>query len=234
MRISEDQALESDQVHACLSHTRRIRAGRIGWTAAAVILIAMRYAQVARTVEQTQARVERYYYELREKLFEFDEVLAAQREDVYGRRAAVVSANGDEMSELMARYAAETASDIVRANWPAADGAPDDGAALDGAGVEKLVGKLRQFFPDLDVGPIRGTREEASAAVAEAVTSAVARKESSLEGVRAGLGLEAARFIALTQFDTLWKDHMKAMNSVKDFAGLRAYAQEDPLQVHLE
>ena len=185
---------------------------------------------MARTVEQTQARVERYYYELREKLFEFDEVLAAQREDVYGRRAAVVSANGDEMSEMMARYAAETASDIVSANWPAAD----DGAALDCAAAEKLVGKLRQFFPDLDVGPIRGTREEASAAVAEAVASAVARKESSLEGVRAGLGLEAARFIALTQFDTLWKDHMKAMNSVKDFAGLRAYAQEDPLQVHLE
>ena len=32
--------------------------------------------QVARVVEETQARVERYYYELRKKLFDFDEVPA--------------------------------------------------------------------------------------------------------------------------------------------------------------
>ena len=32
--------------------------------------------QVARVVEETQARVERYYYELRKKLFDFDEVCA--------------------------------------------------------------------------------------------------------------------------------------------------------------
>ena len=34
--------------------------------------------------------------------------------------------------------------------------------------------------------------------------------------------------------DNLWKAHMKAMNFVKDFAGLKVYAQQDPLTVYRE
>ena len=34
--------------------------------------------------------------------------------------------------------------------------------------------------------------------------------------------------------DNLWKGHMKAMSYVKDFAGLKVYNQEDPLDVYRE
>ena len=53
-----------------------------------------------------------------------------------------------------------------------------------------------------------------------------------LDAVRDGLSAESQRFLALTQIDTLWKAHMKAMGYVKDFAGLKVYAQEDPLDVY--
>ena len=43
-------------------------------------------AQVTSVVSDTQGKVERYYYELRKGLFDFDEVLAAQREDTHRRR----------------------------------------------------------------------------------------------------------------------------------------------------
>ena len=36
----------------------------------------------------------------------------------------------------------------------------------------------------------------------------------------------------LLQSDNLWKGHIKSMNFVKDFAGLKVYAQEDPLDVY--
>jgi len=55
----------------------------------------------------------------------------------------------------------------------------------------------------------------AEAAVLTAVEAAVAAKTAELEGVRAGLAGEAARFLVLTQEDTLWKSHLKDMNYVK-------------------
>ena len=41
--------------------------------------------------------------------------------------------------------------------------------------------------------------------MASAVVAAAQRKEAALEGARAGLGLEAGRYLALSQFDLLWK-----------------------------
>ena len=43
---------------------------------------------------------------------------------------------------------------------------------------------------------------------------------------------KTARYVSLLQVDTLWTQHMKRLNYVKDFAGLKAYAQEDPLEVY--
>ena len=50
--------------------------------------------------------------------------------------------------------------------------------------------------------------------------------------MRGGLGFESARYLRLLQADNLWKGHIKAMNFVKDFAGLKVYNQEDPLDVY--
>ena len=67
-----------------------------------------------------------------------------------------------------------------------------------------------------------------------AVAAAFEAKCAELDAVRDGLSAESQRFLALTQIDTLWKAHMKAMGYVKDFAGLKVYAQEDPLDVYRE
>ena len=68
--------------------------------------------------------------------------------------------------------------------------------------------------------------------MAAAVAAAFEAKCAELDAVRDGLSAESQRFLALTQIDTLWKAHMKAMGYVKDFAGLKVYAQEDPLDVY--
>ena len=67
---------------------------------------------------------------------------------------------------------------------------------------------------------------------AAAVRSALANKEDERDTLRPGLAAEAERYLSLLQIDLLWKQHMKSMGFVRDFAGLRAYAQEDPLVVY--
>ena len=191
---------------------------------------------VTKAVRDTQSSVERYYYELRKGLFDFDEVLAAQREATYRRRDGVLRASPEATMANLGEMTAAVVGDIVTGNWKDADGnAMGGGAAADGALAERLLAKLLAFFPGsaLSAADIAGcSREECEAKATAAAKSALQAKYSSLDAVRAGLGFESARYLLLLQTDNLWKGHIKAMNYVKDFAGLKVYAQEDPLDVY--
>jgi len=186
--------------------------------------------QVTKVVGDTQASVERYYYELRKKLFEFDDVLASQREATYKRRADMLYADLQDAQAQLGAMAEAVVGDIFKANWPEADESPSPELP------SKLLAKLQVFFPPiaLSESELLGSREGALQAAAAAARGAVGGKVAALEGVRPGLGVESIRFLALSQTDTLWKEHMKQMNFVKDFAGLKAYAQLNPLDVYRE
>merc|ERR1712232_370850 len=86
----------------------------------------------------------------------------------------------------------------------------------------------------LSAAELQVPREDAQAAVVRAVGAALNLKEQELEATRPRLAYESQRYIALLQTDELWKQHMKEMNYVKDFAGLKVYAQQNPLQVYRE
>ena len=195
--------------------------------------------QVTKVVKDTQGKVERYYYELRKGLFDFDEVLAAQREDTYRKRDAVLRSNPKEAMAELEVLCTEVVDDIFNANWKAegaAANAPPPEAA-DDALATKLIGKLQTFFGaiDLSADALTGVnRAAATAAANAAVSKALDAKVASLDGVREGLAFESMRYLRLLQADNLWKGHMKAMNFVKDFAGLKVYNQQDPLDVYRE
>ena len=179
--------------------------------------------QVSNTVKDTQAKTERYYYELRKALFDFDEVLALQREDTYRRRDATLRSDADATLAELKEVASGVVRDIFEANWEGKQ--------------EQLVPKLSAFFPGIELTAAQLSGGDRAAAEAQAATAAAATldgKLASLEATRAGLGVESARYLRLLQTDNLWKAHMKAMNFVKDFAGLKVYAQEDPLNVYRE
>ena len=124
------------------------------------------------------------------------------------------------------QLAQQVAQRILLTNLGEGDG---DG---DAEATEKTAAKLRQFFPGIDIGPAELSGTDIEARVAAAVAATFETKCVELDAVRDGLATESQRFLALTQIDTLWKAHMKTMGYVKDFAGLKAYAQENPLDVY--
>merc|ERR1711871_1912999 len=164
-------------------------------------------------------------------LFDFDEVLAAQRERTYSERDAALAQGPAETLQTLATMCEAVVGDILSANWPTEGGM----AMADDALAEKLVGKLEVFFPGCDVTAAQLSskpRAEAEAVATSAARAAFHAKATSLDGAREGLAFEAARYLHLLQTDNLWKGHMKAMGFVKDFAGLKVYNQEDPLDVY--
>lgn len=184
-------------------------------------MLAPSATQVQRVVEETQSRVERYYYELRQRLFEFDEVLAVQREETYSRRGGVLRGSTSDVMRTISDLSQQTARDIVQAN-------------LQASAPAATLAKLKQFFPDLQLAEAALQADDAEDLTLAAVAAAVDVKAAALDAVKPGLAAEAARFLILTQEDTLWKAHMKDMNFVKEWAGLKIYAGSDPITVYRE
>jgi preprotein translocase subunit SecA len=50
-----------------------------------------------------------------------------------------------------------------------------------------------------------------------------------VDKVQAGLMRQAERFFILQQIDNLWREHLQAMESLRESVGLRGYGQKDPL-----
>lgn len=154
-------------------------------------------------------------------------MLAAQREDTYAKRDRALNAAADATLAQLGEYTAAVVEDIFGANWKGS-------GAADAALAEKLTAKLLQFFSELDgLEKLEGMgRAEALALAQAAADAALQAKAASLDGARAGLAYESARYLMLLQTDNLWKSHMKSMNYVKDFAGLKVYNQEKPIDVY--
>jgi preprotein translocase subunit SecA len=71
--------------------------------------------------------------------------------------------------------------------------------------------------------------EELKAFLKEQMRTAFELKENQVEQIRSGLMKEAERFFILQQIDTLWREHLQAMEALRESVGLRGYGQKDPL-----
>ena len=63
----------------------------------------------------------------------------------------------------------------------------------------------------------------------EQMRNAFDLKETQVEQLRPGLMKEAERFFILQQIDTLWREHLQAMEALRESVSLRGYGQKDPL-----
>ena len=99
--------------------------------------------------------------------------------------------------------------------------------------VAQLVNKVKEFIyllEDLTSDQVQGLgMEELKAFLQEQLRNAYDIKEGQVEQQRPGLMREAERFFILQQIDTLWREHLQAMDALRESVGLRGYGQKDPL-----
>ena len=95
------------------------------------------------------------------------------------------------------------------------------------------MGKVKEFIcllEDLTPEQVTGLgMEELKAFLQEQLRNAYDLKEGQIEQQRPGLMREAERFFILQQIDTLWREHLQAMDALRESVGLRGYGQKDPL-----
>jgi preprotein translocase subunit SecA len=147
-----------------------------------------------------------------------------QRKAVYAERRRVLE--GRELKQQVIGYGERTMADIVDA-YVNPELPPEEWD------LDRLVAKAKEFvylLDDLTPQQVSGlSMEELKAFLQEQLRNAYDIKESEVEMLRPGLMREAERFFILQQIDTLWRDHLQAMDALREAVGFRGYGQKDPL-----
>ena len=179
---------------------------------------------LTRSLEGAQKKVETYYYDIRKQVFEYDEVMNNQRKAVYTERRRVLE--GRELKAQVIGYGERTIEDIV-------DGYVNPELPPEEWDLSRLVDKTKEFIyllEDLTPEQLQGLGvEELKAFLQEQLRNAYDIKEGQVEQQRPGLMREAERYFILQQIDTLWREHLQAMDALRESVGLRGYGQKDPL-----
>ena len=176
---------------------------------------------VNRSIANAQNRVERHNFEIRKHLLEYDDVMNQQREAVYGLRRQILEGQSvkdeilDRVEETVAAKVSTYCSDETYAdewNFAALNSEVRRAFGLDwNLSIEKLNGrKVEDLTQDL----------------VDTVEKNYLEKEQRLtpEVMR-----QMERNIMLYVIDNRWKDHLLAMDELKESIHLRGYGQKDPL-----
>jgi len=174
---------------------------------------------VSKSIEIAQRRVEQHNFEIRKQLLEYDNVMNKQREVIYGQRREILggislkedilAATDKTLAEIIAEYMGDN---LASGEW-------------DLAGFINAV-KLK-FGLDLDKSIIeKKDKRLIQEDLYQHLINVYAEKEKSL-GQEMARHLE--RMVFLQIIDSKWKDHLYAMDNLREGIGLRAYGQRDPL-----
>ena len=179
---------------------------------------------VTKAIENAQRKVEAHNFDIRKHLLEYDDVANDQRKVIYEWRNGLLG--GDDISDDIQAIREDIARNIFATHVP--PGSPDEMWDIAGL-MEALSRELNVHLPaqqwvDEDVS----MPEEALAAeIIEGV-------KKDIEEKNAGLPDELIRKIEkdlmLDTLDRHWKEHLIAMDHLRQGIGLRGYAAKNPKQ----
>jgi len=172
---------------------------------------------VSGSIEIAQRRVEQHNFEIRKQLLEYDNVMNKQREIIYGQRLQILE--GFSLKENIIEIIPRLVDDYLKIYGQG----DSSGADLIGL-INSLV---LNFGLQLDAQAFTNQNvQELKDKLTEQLLEVYANKEKEI-GPQLLRNLE--RMVFLQIIDSKWKDHLYAMDSLREGIGLRAYGQRDPL-----
>jgi preprotein translocase subunit SecA len=176
---------------------------------------------VTKAIENAQRRVEAHNFEIRKHLLEYDNVMNKQREVIYAQRREVLA--GENLRDSILEMVEEQVEGLVDL-YTDEKGLPED---WDWKGLQDAIYQQFSFRwtpPALDEDGLN--RALLKERIIEEVKRVYERKEREF-------GEELIRYLEkvlmLQSIDHHWKDHLLAIDQLKEGIGLRGYGQKDPL-----
>ncbi len=185
---------------------------------------AIEHKWVTRAIETAQRKVEAHNFDIRKHLLDYDNVANDQRKVVYELRDELMSA--DRVSPMIDEIREDVSNAVIDAYIP-----PQSIEDLwDKAGLEEAMQRdfqlevpIQKWLDEEKSLNEQGLRER----LAKMIDEAYAAKK---ERVGAPVLEHFEKAISLNVLDRLWREHLAAMDFLRQGINLRAYAQRDPKQ----
>ncbi|MBR2133907.1 MAG: preprotein translocase subunit SecA [Eubacterium sp.] len=173
---------------------------------------------ISRTVESSQKKVEGRNFGIRKNTLQYDDVMNKQRELIYAQRDQVL--DGIDLTDKILGMLDTNIDENVRFYL--------SGEKKEDWNIDGLRAKYKGWLTDDD--DFKDADEVDIDSVIELLTN---RGHMVLDAKRKELGdemfQEFQRMVLLRNVDTLWMDHIDAMDDLKQGIHLRSYAQQDPV-----
>ncbi len=177
---------------------------------------------INKALEKAQKKVEARNFDMRKNVLKYDDVMSSQRREVYEQRREFMRAT--DVSETVQSMRADVVHAIVAQRIP-------EKAYAEQWDTAELASDVRRVS-NLDLPVEDWAREEGidEEGVRERIEAAV---EAHMAAKAANIGPDLMRFIEksilLQVLDAVWKEHLLALDYLRQGIGLRAYGQRDPL-----
>jgi len=185
---------------------------------------AIEHPWVTKAIENAQRKVESRNFDVRKQLLEYDDVANDQRKEVYALRNELMSE--DDVSDRIAQIREDVLTEVIDTHIP-----PQSlDEQWDVPGLEESL--HREFDIELDVSDWLATdeslhEEPLRKRIYDEITAEYEGKKE-IAGAEVIRNFEKA--VMLQVLDTLWKEHLAAMDYLRQGIHLRGYAQKNPKQ----
>jgi preprotein translocase subunit SecA len=179
---------------------------------------------LSRQIERAQRKVEAYNFDLRKNLLEYDDVANDQRKVIYQQRTELMAA--EDISDSVTGIRAEVVNGIIDQYVPR-ESVDEE---WDLAGLAEAV--QREFNVTIDPQSwLAQDSELAEQGLRDKVVQAVeAAYQAKVEHVGAPVMRHLEKAVMLQELDRHWREHLAAMDYLRQGIHLRAYAQKNPKQ----
>ncbi|EGQ8358125.1 TPA: preprotein translocase subunit SecA [Vibrio cholerae] len=179
---------------------------------------------LSRSIEKAQRKVEGRNFDIRKQLLEYDDVANDQRKVVYELRDELMSA--DDISDMIAQNREDVLNAVMDEYIP-----PQ--SLEDMWDIKGLEERLKNDF-DLPL-PIQSWLDADNKLYEEAlreriIEQAVEVYKAKEQAVSPAVMRNFEKSVMLQTLDTLWKEHLAAMDHLRQGIHLRGYAQKNPKQ----
>ena len=172
---------------------------------------------VTRAIETAQQKVESYNFDIRKHVVEYDDVMNTHRDVIYKERDKVLA--GESLRETVLTMVEDEIEALGHAHL---DIAPPE--------VETFYLTVDTMLAANDALPITAIAGQPTDEVIDAGCELAEQLYDELEAANGEAGQRLIeRYVLLQTIDTLWVQHLTAMDEMRQGIGLRAYGSSDPL-----
>jgi len=179
---------------------------------------------VTRSIESAQRKVEARNFDVRKQLLEYDDVANDQRKVIYQQRNDILEA--ESLSAQIANLRESTMTDVVRTYVPAES--VEEQWELDG--LEKVLREEWQVEVSLKDEVEKSEAISDEDIVGKVVAAADAAFQAKIDRVGLDQFTPFMRMILLQSIDSHWREHLAALDYLRQGIHLRGYAQKNPKQ----